>query len=53
MNVQEIIAKLDEMEAQGRVREFDYYQDQEDEEAAAYEDGFVWIDEIDKWVKVD
>lgn len=53
MFVQEIIEKLEELEAEGRVRDFDYYQGEEDEEAAAHEDGFMWVDEIDKWVKVD
>jgi len=29
------------------------YEDHEDEEAAAHEDGFIWVEEVDKWVKVD
>lgn len=53
MFVEEIIEKLDELEAEGRVRDFDYYQGVKDEEAAAHQDGFIWVDEIDKWVKLD
>lgn len=49
MFVEEIIAKLDELEADGRVREWDCYENEQE----AYEDGFIWVDEIDKWVKVD
>lgn len=49
MFVEEIIAKLDELEAEGRVRDFDYYENEQE----AYEDGFIWVDEISKWVKVD
>lgn len=41
MFVEEIIAKLDELKAEGKVREFDYYKGKEDEEAAAHQDGFI------------
>lgn len=53
MFVEDIIKKLDELKAEGKVRDWDYYQEHEDEEAAAHQDGFIWVDEIDEWVRVD
>jgi len=53
MFVNEIIEKLEELKEEGKVREWDYYEGHEDEEAAAHEDGFIWVEEVDKWVKVD
>lgn len=53
MNVQEIIAKLDELKEESRVRDWDYYKGEDNEEAAAHEEGFIWVEEIDKWVQVD
>lgn len=53
MNLEEVIAKMVELKEEGRVRAFDYYEGKDDEEAAAFEDGFTWVDEIDSWVKLD
>src|SRR5699024_9855656 len=42
---------LEVFEDDERVREWDYYK--EDEEDKAAEDGFTWVDEINLWVKFD
>ena len=49
MFVDEIIARLDELKEEGRVKDWDYFEDEKE----AYGDGFIWVDEIDKWVKLD
>ena len=49
MFVDEIIEKLDELKAEGRVKEFDAFEDEKE----AFQEGFIWVDEISKWVKLD
>src|SRR5699024_131993 len=40
---------VQELEKDNRIKEDTVY----DNEAEAYEDGFIWVDEIDKWVQLD
>lgn len=49
MFVEEIIKKLDELKAEGRVKNWDYFEDEKE----AFQEGYIWVDEIDKWVKLN
>lgn len=49
MFVEEIIERLNELKVEGRVKDFDYFEDEKE----ASQEGYIWVDEISKWVKVD